>query len=81
MCQNLFFNKVAQVFSCEFCEILTNTHFTKHLRATDSESCMINKGNVFGVIFIIIVIIIIIIIITLFLVDENKNKFTMIKLC
>ena len=27
---------LAQVFSCEFCEISQNTYFTKHLRATAS---------------------------------------------
>ena len=45
LCQSLFFNKVAglacnfikketlaQVFSCEFCEISKNTFFTEHLR-------------------------------------------------
>ena len=47
-CQSLFFNKgaracnfikketVAQLFSCEFCEISTSTIFTEHLRATAS---------------------------------------------
>ena len=47
MCQRLFFNKVAglacnfikkehlaQIFSCEFCEISQSTFFTEHLRAT-----------------------------------------------
>ena len=29
---------VAQVFSCEFCEIFKNTFFTEHLRTTYSES-------------------------------------------
>ena len=45
LCQSLFFNKVeglrpatllkkrlAQVFSCEFCEFFKNTFFTEHLR-------------------------------------------------
>ena len=43
LCQSLFFNKLqargkkekktlAQVFSCEFCEIFKNTFFTEHLR-------------------------------------------------
>ena len=38
LCQSLFFNKVgglrtlAQVFSCEFCEISRSTFFTKYLR-------------------------------------------------
>ena len=44
LCQSLFFNKVAvikkevlaQVFSCDFCEISKNTFFTEHLRATAS---------------------------------------------
>ena len=40
LCQSLFFNKVAetlaQVFSCEFCQISKNTFFTEHLRATAS---------------------------------------------
>ena len=41
LCQSLFFNKVpglrpkketlAQVFSCEFCEISKNSFFTEHL--------------------------------------------------
>ena len=38
LCQSLFFNikkeTLAQVFSCEFCEISNNTFFTEHLRAT-----------------------------------------------
>ena len=43
LCQSLFFNKVvkketlAQVFSCEFCEISKNTFSTEHLRTTASE--------------------------------------------
>ena len=52
LCQSLFFNKVAglrpqacnfirketlaQIFSCEFCEIFKNTFFTEHLRTTAS---------------------------------------------
>ena len=52
LCQSLFFNKVAglrpeacnfikketlaQVFSCEFCEISKNTFFTEHLWTTAS---------------------------------------------
>ena len=52
LCQSLFFNKVAglgpkrcnfikketlaQVFSCEFCEISKKTFFIEHLRATAS---------------------------------------------
>ena len=39
-CQGLFFNKVAetlaQVFSCEFCEICKNFFFTEHLWAAAS---------------------------------------------
>ena len=30
---------LAQVFSCEFCEISNNTFFTEHLRATASVCC------------------------------------------
>ena len=49
LCQSLFFNKVseacnfikeeklAQVFSCEFCEISKNIFFTEHLWTTASE--------------------------------------------
>ena len=71
LCQNLFFNKVAvlrpaglleketlaQVFSCEFCEINKNNFFTEHFHATDfttnvtflyflktSENCKSFKG-------------------------------------
>ena len=47
VCQSLFFNKVAglitvkketlaQVFSCEFCEIFKDTFFTQHLRTSAS---------------------------------------------
>ena len=49
LCQSLFFNKVsglrpatllkkrlAQVFSCEFCEIFKNIFFTEHLWTTAS---------------------------------------------
>ena len=53
MCQSHFFNKVtglksatslkkralAQVFSCEFCEIFKNTFFTEHLWMAASEHC------------------------------------------
>ena len=50
LCQRLFFNKLywkvnfiekealAQVFSCELCEILKNTFLTEHLWATTSEN-------------------------------------------
>ena len=30
---------LAQVFSCEFCEISKNTFFIEHLRATASKRC------------------------------------------
>ena len=56
LCQSLFFNKVAglgpatllkkvlaQVFSCEFCEIFKNTFFTEHVRATAPMMCSIIK--------------------------------------
>ena len=38
LCQSLFFKKetLAQVFSCEFCEISKNTFFTEYLWATAS---------------------------------------------
>ena len=40
LCQRLFFNikkeSVAQVFSCEFCEISKNNIFTEHFRTTAS---------------------------------------------
>ena len=51
LCKNLFFNKVAdlrlnikrealaQVFSCEFCEISKNTFSTEHLGTTASAFC------------------------------------------
>ena len=46
LCQRLFFNKaffiiketLAQVFSCEFCEISKNTFFTEHPRTSASMS-------------------------------------------
>ena len=39
LCQSLFFNFIkketlAQVFSCEFCEISKNNFFTEYLRTT-----------------------------------------------
>ena len=50
MCESLFFNKVAgltpaallkmtlaQMLSCEFCEVSKNNFFAEHLRATASE--------------------------------------------
>ena len=50
LCQSLFLIKLtcdfikketlAQVFSCQFCDIFKNTFFTEHLRATASESCI-----------------------------------------
>ena len=58
LCQSLFFNKVAggacnfikketlaQVFSCEFCEISKNTFFTEHLWATASENSFVVDVN------------------------------------
>ena len=43
LCQSLFFNKVAgfkeslaQLFSCEFCELSKNNFFTEHLWTTTS---------------------------------------------
>ena len=39
ICQSLFFNKketLAQVLSCEFCEIFKNNFFTEHLWTTAS---------------------------------------------
>ena len=52
LCQSLFFDKVAgpcnflkketlaQVFSCEFCQISKNSFFTEHLWATASKICL-----------------------------------------
>ena len=37
LCQSLFFNKVALVSFCEFCEIFKNTFFTGHNLETASE--------------------------------------------
>ena len=43
LCLSLFFNKVAgaealaQVFSCEFCEISKSTFFAEYLRTTASD--------------------------------------------
>ena len=34
MCQSLFFNKVAGLRPCEFCEITKKTFFTEHLWKT-----------------------------------------------
>ena len=47
MCQSLFFKEetLAQVFSCEFCEISKNTFFTEHLWTAASKSCF---GDVFS---------------------------------
>ena len=58
LCQSLFFNKVAgwglqpikketlaQVFSCEFCEISYNTLFTEHLWATASVQPKLVKSS------------------------------------
>ena len=39
--RNLFFNKkeaLAQVFSCEFCEVFKTIFFTEHLRTIASEN-------------------------------------------
>ena len=47
MCQSLFFIKketLAQVFSCEFCEISKSTFFTEHAWTTASE-----KNVLFGI--------------------------------
>ena len=60
LCKSLFFDKVvglwgetcnfikketlAQVFSCEFCEISKNTFFTEHLRMTASASVLTTKS-------------------------------------
>ena len=59
LCQKLFFKKetLAQVFSCEFCEISTNTFFTKNLWATASiflklDICLTQLGARFYKIFI-----------------------------
>ena len=48
LCQSLYFNKVAcnfikietlaQVFSCEFCDIFKNAFFTEHLQANASKN-------------------------------------------
>ena len=65
MCQGLFFNEVAglsqqlkketlaQMFSCEFCDISKNTFFTEHFWKTASEYIvmavvMIETGNNFS---------------------------------
>ena len=59
LCQSLFFNKVAelrpatllkneilaQVFSCEFCEISKNTFLTEHLWAAASEDVKHAQGQ------------------------------------
>ena len=66
LCRSLFFNKVvaeacnfikketlAQVFSCEFCEISKNTFFTEHLWGTASDFqfnqflCRINVVSIY----------------------------------
>ena len=47
LCQGLFFNKkdtLAQVFSCEFCEISKNTFFTEHIWVTASEFIYLRKN-------------------------------------
>ena len=40
---------LAQVFSCEFCEISKNTYFTEHLRTTASTFLTFSSGNHFFV--------------------------------
>ena len=62
MCQRLFFNKVAglrtatllkeclaQMFSCEFCEISKNTFFTEYLRTTASNIYRENSLEQLGI--------------------------------
>ena len=39
---------LAQVFSCDFCEISKNNFFTKHLRAITSKNIYIYTGSTFG---------------------------------
>ena len=41
LCHSLFLNKVAGVFSCEFCEIFGNFFITEHLWTTASDYCLI----------------------------------------
>ena len=58
LCRNFFFDKVklwifnfikneslAQVFSCEFCEICKKTFFAEHDRATASDYSSINSSK------------------------------------
>ena len=49
LCQSLFFDikkeALAQVFSCEFCEIYKNTFFTEHLRANAFVSTSLYPPN------------------------------------
>ena len=49
LCQSLFFDikkeALAQVFSCEFCEISKNTFFTEHLRVIASVSTSLYPTN------------------------------------
>ena len=64
MCQRLFFNKIAgnfikkeslaQVFSCEFCEISKNIFFTEHLRTTASVICLHLAADCSCVIFFLL---------------------------
>ena len=41
LCQTLYFNKVAQVFFCEFCEISKNTFLAEPVWATASNNAVI----------------------------------------
>ena len=51
LCPSLFFNKVAgrvtlaQVFSCEYCEIFKNTNFEEQLRGAVSGNLMLNNWS------------------------------------
>ena len=50
LCGSLFINKVAQIFSCEFCKIFKNTYFEEHLSTTvdfwlSSKYASIISGN------------------------------------
>ena len=70
LCQSLFFNKVAglspeacnfikketlaQVFSCEFCEISKNTFLTEHLWPAASENLAVSEDLHFNYVFQII---------------------------
>ena len=50
LCGSLFINKVAQMFSCEFCKIFKNTYFEEHQSTTvdfwlSSKYASIISGN------------------------------------